>query len=81
MKADADDVSMTRVRAWVEESKLTLHDLGVRMGFDEGVARQSAFQFLKSKNPQIGTLRKFSKAAGIPIEELTADPEPKPKKR
>ncbi len=76
MKAEADDVSMTRVRAWVEESKLTLHDLGVRMGFDEKVARQSAFQFLKSKNPQIRPLRRFAKAAGS--NQLTAEPESRP---
>ena len=76
---ESEDLSMSRARAWVEANKLTLHDLGVRMGFDEGTARQAAFQFLKGKDPRIGTLRRFAKATGIPIEELVAESKPKKK--
>lgn len=77
----ADDLSMTRVRAWVESNKLTLHEIGLRMGFDEGVARQSAFQFLKGNDPRISTLRRFAKAAGMTVEELVAEPQVKSKKK
>jgi hypothetical protein len=51
-------------------------------GFDTAIARQAAHQFLKGKDPGIGTLRKFAEAAGIPIEELVAGPKKpsKPKK-
>ena len=81
-KTATDDPAMTRVHEWVIEQGLTLHELGIRMGFDESVARQSAFQFLKSKDPRISTLRRFAKAAGVPVEQLVAavKPETKPAK-
>lgn len=72
--ADTEDPSMPRLREWLKQSKLTLHDLGVKMGYPESVARQSVWQFLKTSDPRIGTLRKFAEAAGIPIEELVAGP-------
>jgi transcriptional regulator with XRE-family HTH domain len=72
-KDSPEDVSMTRVRAWVEQHKPTLHELGLRMGFDEGTARQSAYQFLKGKDPRIRTLRRFANAAGLTVEELVSD--------
>jgi hypothetical protein len=53
---------------------LTMHELGVRMGYPETVARQSVWQLLRTGDPRIGTLRKFDEAAGIPIEELVAGP-------
>ena len=81
-KIATDDLAMARVREWVTAQGLTLHELGLRMGFDETVARQSAFQFLKGKDPHISTLRRFAKASGVPIEELVAEvkPELKPAK-
>ena len=72
-KTDTDDAAMARAREWVTAQGLTLHELGIRMGFHESVARQSAFQFLKSKDPRISTLRRFAKAAGVPIEQLVAE--------
>ena len=78
-KNDMEDLSMTRVRAWFEEHKPTLHELGLRMGFGEAQARQAAYQFLKGKDPRIGTLRRFAKAAGVPLEELVAESKPKKK--
>ncbi|HXD87466.1 MAG TPA: hypothetical protein VN641_13300 [Urbifossiella sp.] len=44
------------------------------MGFPESQARKAVWQFLRSKDPRIGTLRKFAAAAGIPLEELIAEP-------
>ena len=81
-KTDTDDAAMARARKWVAAQGLTLHELGIRMGFDESIARQSAFQFLKSKDPRISTLRRFAKAAGGPVELLVAEvkPETKPSK-
>ncbi len=81
-KTDTDDTAMARAREWVTAQGITLHELGIRMGFDESVARQSAFQFLKSKDPRISTLRRFAKAAGVPVEQLVAasKPETKPTK-
>jgi hypothetical protein len=68
-----EDPAMAKVRAWFEGSGLTLHQLGVAMGYEEGIARQSAFQFLKSTDPRISMLRRVAKAMGVPVEELVAE--------
>jgi transcriptional regulator with XRE-family HTH domain len=65
-----EDPVMPRVRDWLKESGLTMHELGLRMGYGEATARKSVSQFLKSADPRIGMLRKFAAAAGIPIEDL-----------
>ena len=70
MATETDDPSMVRIRAWLEESGKTLHELGVAMGFPEPQARKAVWQFLRSKDPRIGTLRKFAAASGVSIEEL-----------
>jgi transcriptional regulator with XRE-family HTH domain len=62
---------MAKVRAWFEASGLSLHDLGLKMGYPAETARQSAWQFMKSSDPRISMLRRFAQAAGLPIEELT----------
>jgi transcriptional regulator with XRE-family HTH domain len=72
--ADTEDPSMPRLREWLEKSGLTLHELGVKMGYPETVARKAVWQLLRTGDPRIGTLRKFAEAAGIPIEELVAGP-------
>jgi len=74
MAKETDDPSIVWIRAWLEESGKTLHELGVAMGFPESQARKAVWQFLRSKDPRIGTLRKFAAAAGIPLEELIAEP-------
>jgi len=56
-----------------EKSGLTLHDLGVKMGYDEDIARQSAFQFMKTGDPRVSMLRRFAKAMEISIEELVGE--------
>jgi transcriptional regulator with XRE-family HTH domain len=71
-----EDPSMARVRGWLEKSGLTLHELGLRMGYDEQTARKAVWQFLRTGDPRIGTLRKFAEAAGIPLEELVAPAKP-----
>ena len=65
-----EDAAMMKVRAWFEASGLTLHDLGVKMGYPETTARQSAWQFMKSGDPHISMLRRFAVASGLPLEEL-----------
>ena len=70
---DSEDPVMVRVRAWLEASGLTQHDLGLKMGYDAESARKSVWQFLKSKDPRIGMLRRFAAAAGMTIEELVGE--------
>jgi transcriptional regulator with XRE-family HTH domain len=65
-----EDVTMTKVRDWFAASGLSLHDLGLKMGYPAESARQSAWQFMKSGDPRISMLRRFADAAGMPVEEL-----------
>ena len=64
---------MTRVREeWLKKAsaKMTQHELGILMGYDEKSARKSVSQFLKSHDPRIGMLRKFAKAMGVPLSDI-----------
>lgn len=67
----SEDPAMVRVRAQFERSELTLHDLGLRMGYPEESARKSAWQFMRTSDPRISMLRRFARALKIPLEELT----------
>ena len=68
-----EDPTMAKVRAWFEASGLTLHDLGLKMGYGPELARQSAWQFMKSGDPRISMLRRFAVAAGMPLAELIGE--------
>ncbi len=62
---------MERVRTRFEESGLSLHELGIRMGYPEETARKSAWQFVRqTDDPRISMLRRFSQAMRVPLEEL-----------
>jgi hypothetical protein len=43
------------------------------MGYPEMSARKSVSQFLKSKDPAISMLRRFAKAAGVPLAKLQGE--------
>lgn len=73
---DREDPVMARVRAWLESSGLSQHDLGIKMGYSDDVARKAVWQFLRSKDPRIGMLRRFTKAAGLSLEELVSEGKP-----
>jgi len=69
----ADDPAMSRVREiWerLREEGWTQQRLGEAMGYPATSARKSVSQFLKGRDPQIGMLRRFAKAAGVPLEKL-----------
>jgi hypothetical protein len=66
-----DDSAMGRVRAEFQKSALSLHDLGVRMGYPEDSARKSAWQFIqKTDDPRLSVLRRFAQAVGVQLEDL-----------
>jgi transcriptional regulator with XRE-family HTH domain len=68
---DATDRAILRARDLFEKSKLTLDELGKRMGYEGDVARKSAWQFLnKTADPRASMLRKFAAAVGIPVADL-----------
>lgn len=68
-----EDPAMAKVRTLIDKSGLSLHDLGLKMGYAPEIARQSAFQFKKAGDPRISMLRRLAKALGIPLEELIAE--------
>lgn len=62
---------MAKVRSLWEKAGLSLHDLGLKMGYPEATARQSAWQFLsKTDDPRVSMLRRFAKALGVSVKDL-----------
>lgn len=65
------DAAMENVRARFFESGLSLHDLGVKMGYPPESARKSAWQFIeKTSDPRVSMLRRFADAMGISVKSL-----------
>lgn len=62
---------MKRVLARFEKSGLSLHELGLKMGYPEESARKSAWQFLRqTDDPRISMLERFAKAMGVEVPDL-----------
>lgn len=68
-KQDADRV-MATVRARFEKSGMSLHALGLAMGYDAESARKSAWQFMKTEDPRVSMLVRFAKAMGVDVRDL-----------
>ena len=65
------DPAMAAVRVRFEKSKLSLDELGARMGYPAASARKSAWQFLnKTNDPRLSMLRKFATAVGCSVKSL-----------
>lgn len=70
-----EQVVMERVRDRFERSGLSLHDLGLKMGYPEESARKSAWQFIsKTSDPRLSMLHRFAKAIDLPLPELIEEP-------
>ncbi len=70
-----EDVVMARLRSLFDRSDLTLHELGVAMGYPEKTARNHVWQFLtKTHDPRLSMLRRFAKALDVPLVELITGP-------
>jgi transcriptional regulator with XRE-family HTH domain len=72
-KQKIEDPAMAAVRERFAKSGMTQQELGERMGYAPGSARQAVSQFLKSGDPQISMLRRFAKAIGISVKTLLSD--------
>ena len=70
MEGKPTDPAMAKVRAKIAKEQLSLHELGLRMGYPATTARQSAFQFMKTGDPRISMLRRFAKAMRINVKDL-----------
>ena len=68
------DPAIASIRRLFDSSKLTLDELGQRMGYAPTIARKSAWQFLnKTTDPRLSMLLKFCAAVEVPIEELLSE--------
>ena len=62
---------MRAVREFFDSSKLSLEQLGLRMGYSKQTARKSAWQFVRrTKDPRLSMLRRFASAVEVPLSEL-----------
>jgi hypothetical protein len=61
---------MDHLRARFEASGMTLHELGLKMGYPADTARKSAWQFMKTTDPRLSMLERFAKAMGVDVKEL-----------
>lgn len=64
------DPVMSRIRASVERSPLSLKEIGERMGYSKESASACVSQFLKTSDPRIGMVRRFAKAMGLSLTRL-----------
>jgi hypothetical protein len=70
MAEDTDPV-MAAVRQRFEKSKLSLDELGLKMGYPKESARKSAWQFIhRTNDPRLSMLRKFADAVGCSVKSL-----------
>jgi transcriptional regulator with XRE-family HTH domain len=62
---------MERVKILFKNSGLSLDELGQRMGYNEHLARKSAWQFLhKTSDPRLSMVEKFANALSISLRDI-----------
>jgi hypothetical protein len=70
MAVERDPV-MAKIEREFVKSKLTLDQLGTKMGYPVESARKSAWQFVYTTNdPRLSMLRKFATAVGTTLKNL-----------
>ena len=73
-KAIPESVTVVRenMRRAVEESGMTHEEIGLRMGFAKGGARQAVSRLLiqEDYDPRLSTLLAFAHAVGCPLKSL-----------
>jgi hypothetical protein len=68
------DPIMAAVQARFEKSKLSLDQLGQKMGYKPETARKSAWQFIyKTNDPRWSMLQKFADAVGVKIHAIVKE--------
>ena len=71
MKATLSGHVFRKINKLFEASGMTLEELGVKMGYDPGKARRSAWAFLKNTtDPRLSTLESLAKALGVEVKDL-----------
>ncbi len=65
------DSVMLRARELFKKTGMTLDELGQKMGYESGIARKSAWQFLnKTSDPRLSMLLRFAEAVGIDPKDV-----------
>lgn len=65
---------MKRCQEAFAASKMTLDDVGRKMGYSGPAAKISVWQFLnKTTDPKLSMVLRFAKAVGVPISQLIDD--------
>ena len=68
---NTDDAVMIMVRKLFAESKMSLDQLGQKMGYEGDVSRKAVWQFLnKTADPRVSMIRRFAKAVGVSVRDL-----------
>jgi transcriptional regulator with XRE-family HTH domain len=71
VKHSDPETIMEKVRNLFDKSGKTLEDVGLAMGYTEGIARRAAWQFIKkSADPRISMLCRYAKAMGVEMKEI-----------
>lgn len=62
---------MKKVQQLFTKSGKTLEEVGLAMGYQEGIARRAAWQFIKkSVDPRLSMLCRFANAMCVELKEL-----------
>jgi transcriptional regulator with XRE-family HTH domain len=69
-KERVEDPCMKKAHKAYRDSGLSMHEIGIKMGYSPASARQAVSQFLKSGDPQVSILRRFAKAVGAKVDKL-----------
>lgn len=71
MKSIRPEAIMRKARQLFEKSGKTLEEVGLAMGYESGVARRAAWQFLnRSNDPRLSMLCRFAEAVGFDLADL-----------
>jgi transcriptional regulator with XRE-family HTH domain len=71
MKSSLTEKVFRKANDLFEESGMTLEELGVKMGYAPGMARKSAWAFLKNtSDPRLSTLEAIAKALAVEVKDL-----------
>ena len=71
MKIAKPEAIMKKAQQLFDSSGKTLEELGLAMGYGEGIARRSAWQFLnKTSDPRLSMLCRFADAMGVELKDL-----------
>jgi hypothetical protein len=75
MKTTLTDSWAGRAREAFLASQLTLHQLGLAMGYPAETARQDAWDFLyRTPRPPMLEIEMFARALGVPVKSFTESP-------